>query len=198
MDSAATAPSPSAGASSKVKRRAFLIKRTLQVKFIALVVLSVFTAIVMMGWDLYNTFGRDVVRDLMDPGLYDLFEKVGYVLLLKLVFYMAAVGGVALLVSHRLAGPIFHFERSSRIVAGGDLTHRVRLRRGDELVDLQEEFNAMLDSLRDRVSKDAALARRIAKHLDDLAETNNLSPVALQRVREIKAEIDHLTSGFKI
>ena len=182
----------------RIKRSIFIVKKGLQAKFVFLVMVSVVVAVGMMGWDFYHTFGRDIVRDLMDPGLFELFQKIGYVLIVKLAIYLAAVALVAVYLSHKLAGPIYRFELSSRIVAGGDLTHRVRLRKGDELVELQDEFNGMVEALHERVSKDANLAQRISKQLNDLIEHNHIAPDALQRLREIKAEVDHLTAGFKV
>ncbi|MBI4395726.1 MAG: methyl-accepting chemotaxis protein [Elusimicrobia bacterium] len=182
----------------RIKRRILLIKKGLQAKFILMVLFSVFFAVVLIGWDFYSTFGRDIVRDLMDPGLYELFEKVSRVLLAKLVIYMTVVAIVAVFLSHKLAGPIYRFERSAKSVGEGDLTHRVHLRKGDELMELQDEFNGMVQSLQELVSKDHHLARRISKQLDDLMLTQTVSPDVLQRIKEIKAEVDHLSSGFKI
>ena len=93
---------------------------------------------------------------------------------------------------------LYRFEQSARTVAGGDLTHRVHLRTGDEMVDLQDEFNAIMQSIHDRVSKDNHLAQRISKQLNDLMQAGGLSPESLRRLQEIKTEVDHITNGFKI
>jgi methyl-accepting chemotaxis protein len=158
---------------------------------------SVFLAVCLIGWDIYYTFGRDIVRDLMDPGLYELFLDVNKVLAAKIILYMAVVAIVAVFISHRLAGPIYRFERSTESVAQGDLTHRVQLRKGDELFDLQDRFNEMIESLQNRVLKDRSLAQRLSKQIDDLTRSPGLSPDALKRLQEIKSEIDHLTADFK-
>ncbi len=63
-------------------------------------------------------------------------------------------------------------------------------------MDLQEEFNAMVESLQGKVSKDRHLSQRVSKQLDDLMKSS--SSDALGRLKEIKAEVDHLTSDFKI
>ena len=58
--------------------------------------------------------------------------------LLKLFIYFAIVLLVAGVVSHRMAGPIYKFEKSAAVLGGGDLTHRIFLRNGDQLLELQE------------------------------------------------------------
>jgi methyl-accepting chemotaxis protein len=180
------------------QRRVFLVKKEMQLKIIALVLGAVAAGVLLIGFDIYWTVGRDIVRDLMDPGLYGLFKHAAVVTAVKMVFYFAAVAFVALLLSNKMAGPLYRFERSARTVAQGDLTHRVKLRRGDEMVGFQDEFNAMMQSLHEKVSKDAALASRVARQLDELTKAGGLSADGLRRLKEIQAEVEHITSGFKI
>ncbi|HOW28720.1 MAG TPA: HAMP domain-containing protein [Elusimicrobiota bacterium] len=183
---------------SRIKRSTLIIKRKLQYKYIVLVMCSVLLAIGLISWDIYYTFGSDMVHDLMDPGLYDLFLEVNQILMAKLLIYLVVVAVVALFVSHKLAGPIFRFERSARIVSGGDLTYRVHLRKGDELMDLQDEFNNMMDSLHAKVSKDRQLSEKLVKQLDDLKQLSGLPPAASARLDEMKSEAKHIGSDFRI
>lgn len=198
MDASHSVPSVSVPPQPRIKRHTLIIKKGLQAKFIFLVLTSVVLAICLIGWDLYYTFGRDIVRDLMDPGLYELFQETNKVLAAKLVIYLAVVAIVTVFISHRLAGPVYRFERSARSVGAGDLTHRVHLRRGDELVDLQDEFNAMVESLQGRVAKDRHLAQRVSHQLEEILQAKDVPPQVLGRLRELKAEVDHLTQEFKI
>ncbi len=48
---------------------------------------------------------------------------------------------------HRIAGPILRFKKAARDVAAGRPLRRVRLRKTDELMELQDDFNEMLDTL---------------------------------------------------
>lgn len=198
MELSKTVPTAVTAPPARIKRHTLIIKKVLQAKFILLVMASVFFAICLVGWEVYYTFGRDIVRDLMDPGLYELFQELNKVLIAKLVIYMAVVAIVAVFISHKLAGPIYRFERSARSVGDGDLTHRVHLRKGDELMDLQDEFNGMVEALQGRISKDRNLAQRVSGKMQDLMKSKEVSAETLKRLKEIQAEIDQLTSDFKI
>jgi nitrogen fixation/metabolism regulation signal transduction histidine kinase len=104
-------------------------------------------------------------------------------------------------ISHRFAGPVHRFEKSSQIAASGDLTHRVALRTGDELHELQEEFNAMMSSLQSLIQKDRNLAQRLSEKLDALGKRiENLNPPLeiKEDMDAIKIELKHLTQSFKI
>src|SRR5437763_1726000 len=115
MESAQTRPMASA---KRIKRGTLIIKKGLQSKFILLVMIAVLLAVCLIMGDIYYLFGRDVVSDLMDPGLYELFINNNKVLLAKLVIYLVVVGVVTIFLSHKLAGPIYRFEQSAKIVSG--------------------------------------------------------------------------------
>jgi methyl-accepting chemotaxis protein len=57
----------------------------------------------------------------------------------------------ALNASHRVGGPLYHFEKALAVLAEGDLTEMVVLREGDKLQGLADSINAMAGSLNDRV-----------------------------------------------
>lgn len=187
-----------AGLLASGQRRMFLVKRKMQFKIIALVLGAVALAVGLIGGDIYFAIGRDIVRDLMDPGLYGLFKHAALVTLVKMVFYLAGVAFLALLLSNKLAGPAYRFEASARKVAAGDLTHRVKLRHGDELTDLQEAFNGMMESLHKAASQDAALAARVARQLEELAGSEAMPPAALRRLKELQTEVAHIGKSFKV
>jgi hypothetical protein len=49
--------------------------------------------------------------------------------------------------AHRLVGPLYRFRKTMQAIAAGEPVALVRLRRGDQLVDFQDDFNAMLRAL---------------------------------------------------
>jgi methyl-accepting chemotaxis protein len=180
------------------QRRFFLINRSLQFKVIFWVMFAVLLALLIIGYDLYQTFGRDVVQELMDPGLTVIFKHLVWVILIKMGVYMVAVAFLALYLSNKFAGPAYRIEKSAQLVGEGDLTHRARLRKGDEFLDLQDAFNVMVQSLQEKASKEAGLADRIGKQLEDLSRQPGLSPEVLQRIQGMKAEVSHIGSSFKV
>ncbi len=48
---------------------------------------------------------------------------------------------------HRIAGPIYRFRVTARQIAAGEPVRHVKLRQGDELAKMEEDFNAMIDTL---------------------------------------------------
>ena len=147
----------------RFQRRTVLVKRALQLKYIGMVFVSVLLASCIVGLDMYYTMARLVLND--NPSLAPAVTQFNTIILVKLGLYLVLMLLISLYVSHRFAGPIYRFEKSAQIVSSGDLTHRVSLRTGDELLELQEEFNGMLASLQALVQKDRNLAARVITEL---------------------------------
>lgn len=181
----------------RVKRKIIIIKRGMQMKFVLLVSSFVAIAITAIGIDFYYHFGREV-QNFMDPSLYELFRTDSYVFLVKLALYMVGVTIFAVFASHKVAGPIYRFERSARTVGSGDLTHRVRLRVGDEMEEFQDEFNLMVESIQRLVSQDSHVAMRVSKTIGELLNDRHAGPEFHRRLEQVKADVDHLHKGFKI
>jgi len=59
---------------------------------------------------------------------------------------------VTLLASHKIAGPIYRFEKDIQQVGEGDLRHRIRIRKNDQFQELAVSLNQMIDGLSSRVS----------------------------------------------
>ncbi len=183
----------------KFQRRTVLIKRSLQLKYIGLVFLSVLLASLIVGGDIYYTMARMVLTD--NPSLAPAVAHFNTIILVKLVLYLALMLLISLYVSHRFAGPIYRFEKSAQVVSAGDLTHRVSLRTGDELLELQEEFNGMLASLQALVQKDrnlaAHLAERLTAALKKLPE-NEAGSALRDELLSLRDQLGHITSSFKV
>ncbi len=177
------------------QRRTLLVKRSLQLKYITLVFASVLVAVLIVAGDVYYTLASGILLD--NPTLAPLMAKVNHLILVKMIIYFGIVMILSAIVSHRMAGPVYRFEQSARRVSEGDLSHRVGLRGGDELLELQEAFNRMIASLQTKVQKDRHLAERIAGRIEELARKAP-DPASAGELRALKKEIEHLTSDFKV
>ncbi|MDD5627525.1 MAG: methyl-accepting chemotaxis protein [Elusimicrobia bacterium] len=181
----------------KFQRRTVLVKRQLQFKYVGLVFLSVLCASLIIGGDIYYNMYRLIMNEA--PSLAAAAAQFNAIILVKLVLYLALMLLISVFVSHRFAGPIFRFERSAQSVAKGDLTHRVSLRTGDELMELQEEFNAMIAGLQALVQKDRSLAEHLAARVDEIARKLPEGAAAARAdLASLKLELQHLTQAFKV
>ena len=135
------------------QRKTIMIKKSLQYRYMALIFFSVFVAFVIVGLDTLWTVSKVVGEHPMMTPLLEELSSMMPLFAIKILMYMIIVLIVSAVISHRMAGPIFKFEKSCATVADGDLTHRVFLRKGDQLTDLQDSFNEMAGAVNEVVKE---------------------------------------------
>lgn len=174
--------------SVQFQRKMILIKKNLQYRYMALIFLSVLVAFLMVGLDLIWTVSK-VVNDhpMMQPLLEDIFTMAP-LFILKIGMYLVIVLIMSAVVSHRMAGPIYKFEKSCATVASGDLTHRVYLRKGDQLTDLQDQFNNMTGAFNE-----------VVKQLETFKAEAAAKDTSLRiKAGEVSKRISDIMPGYKL
>ncbi len=136
------------------KRRHFFVKREFQFKFILkFCIVLLFGAIISTGLlfllsrsTLTASFqhSRLVVKDTS----YAILPVIVYTNLITLGLIIIATIIVTLFISHKIAGPLFRFEKELKQIGEGDLTNSVRLRRKDQITGIADNLNMMISSLR--------------------------------------------------
>ncbi len=183
----------------RFQRRTVIIKRALQFKYVAMVFFSALIASLLVGLDVYYTMAKMLLAD--NPAMAGALAQFDTIIVVKIALYLVIILLISLYVSHRFAGPIHRFEKSAQVAASGDLTHRVSLRTGDELLELQEEFNGMLASLQGMVQKDRNLAAHLSEKIESLMRRLPDGPAAAAQrdeLQSIRMELDHITRSFKV
>jgi methyl-accepting chemotaxis protein len=179
----------------RFQRKTVLVKRSLQLKYIGMVFLSVLVASLIVGGDVYYSLSQVMLTEC--PSVTDRVVQFNAFIIAKVALYLVLMLLISLYVSHRFAGPIYRFEKSAQAVGGGDLTHRVSLRTGDELMELQEEFNGMVAGLQSLVQRDRNLAARLSDRVEELSR--KAGDAALREdLKALKVELDHLTKSFTV
>jgi methyl-accepting chemotaxis protein len=67
-----------------------------------------------------------------------------------LLFLVPVLAWDTIRMSHRLVGPLVRFRKTMEAIADGEPVRPIKLRDGDYLTDLRDEFNRMLESLQKR------------------------------------------------
>ncbi len=134
------------------QRRTIFIKKSLQLRYMTLIVTCVLCGLAIMGLELVATLNDlfDAYPVLMQP-VYDEFGSIVSAFFYKIAIYVLLVVIISAIVSHKMAGPVYRFEQTCKAIAQGDFSQRVHLRKGDRLTDLQNEFNKMMDVVQNRI-----------------------------------------------
>ena len=92
-------------------------------------------------WRLLASGKGDVISQ------YGQFLQEFYPMLICFAILVPVFAWDAVKFYHRIAGPIFRFRSVARDIAAEKPVRRVELREGDELAEMQDDFNSMLDTL---------------------------------------------------
>lgn len=135
-----------------LKRHVIFIKKRLQLRYMALMVTCVLCGLAIMTFELCVTLNElfDTYPVLMQP-VYDQFLPIASSFFYKIAIYLLLVVIISAILSHKMAGPVYRFEQTCKAIAKGDFSQRVHLRKGDQLVELQDEFNNMMDEVEKRL-----------------------------------------------
>jgi len=101
--------------------------------------------------------------------LHGALRSVNRALLPKMAILVAVIFIGGIFVSHRIAGPMFHFERSARAIRDGDLSVNFNIRKTDEMKGAALSLEEMVESLR----KDM----KAMKHLAEDGKTGEIKTI---------------------
>lgn len=132
---------------SKHKRRIKIIKPRLQLKlvsiFVGMAALAILLQSVLVAHHLTG-----LATELPDGGQYIVDALPGLfirILVFTIGLVIPLIFAVGVLVTHRIAGPVYRFEQHLTRIAAGEVVEPCRLRQGDELQDLCEIINRVIE-----------------------------------------------------
>ena len=159
---------------TKRRVRNFLIDTSLQLRLAAYLVAVAGALCGALGWmlfDAYRETSRVVALSSPDAGdalarMFEAGDRTRLVLLAgALAVVLAALLVLAVVVTHRIAGPAFALRSACREIAAGALAPPRPLRSSDLLRDLADEFAGMVDALRAREARERDAVARAAATL---------------------------------
>ena len=140
---------------SQRKIRNFLINSKFQLKYVFWTT-STGTVLILISSSVFYTYIRENYKILVDMSPMEdeakvqLYKELHHILFwlggFSLVFILV-VGFLGIIVSHRTAGPMYHFKKVFMAIQSGDIQARVHLRPHDEFQDVAAECNKMIDLL---------------------------------------------------
>jgi nitrogen fixation/metabolism regulation signal transduction histidine kinase len=102
-------------------------------------------------------------------------------LITALSLLVVAIGVAGIIVTHRVAGPIYKMKRLLGYVGEGHLMLTEKLRKGDELQHFFDAFEKMVESLRKRQQNEIALLDRAISRLEGTVKDEQLSQLRALR-----------------
>jgi len=187
------------------KRRNYLIDREFQFKFIlkfcalvaaaGLLFMSILYFSVMQSTAVSIVNSRVVVRSTADLILPILIQTV---IVVTIIISLASIF-VTLIISHKIAGPLYRFKKVIQELENGDFSSDFQIRNPDQLQELAKAFNSMIKKVREEMGQLKENSFTLTEKLESFSE-HEISELKRPIVRELKAiseELNKLLRNFK-
>lgn len=136
------------------QRRKFIVNKSVQLRLLWLSLAYILFFCFVLASALFIPLIIELNNPNAVPG--EVEESATQILYLHDKFWLAAllalvvVGLHSILTSHRIAGPLYRFDRMFKSIRDGRLPAQVKLRKRDFLIKEMDTINEMIESLRDR------------------------------------------------
>ncbi len=180
------------------RRRKFIIKKGLQFRYIGIVFAIALLASIVTGYTVFATgwtlLGEKLANVYPQGRLVAVFKTTNLALIRNLLFVSPFIFVLALLFSHKIAGPVYRIEKSIYEIAKGNLGLKLKLRRGDELWDLADIINTMTENLNKSTTLNKETASKIQNDLDEIKKSISSQPFDIKKVETC---INNLETNIK-
>ena len=154
-------------------RRQFLVDRGFQLKYALLLAAAGLVVAVVFGLWLHQAHVQATVLLAPDAETRALVERSDRVLLAAFaaiaLLLAAALGLLGVIVTHRVAGPVFVMGHYLRVLAEGRFPRMRTLRRSDELKEFFRTFIEAVEAMKAREARHAAVLEDAVQRMHDAA-----------------------------
>lgn len=179
----------------KYKRRHYFINRAFQTEFIVKFCTLVILGSALFGLLLYlfsknaltTSFenSRLVIKSTADyifPGLIS-----GGLLVAVITALLATI--VVILMTHRIAGPMYRFEKYIKEVGSGKLYSDLKIRKKDQFQNMVEALNKMTDDLKLGLVKVNDVSGKLDKLIGELSDSSSREILLREDIKRIVSEL---------
>lgn len=180
-----------------IKRRQYFVQKDFQSKFILKFCLILLIGIIISTGILYlfseNTLtssfeqSRLVIKDTSSAILPNVFLSH----LITFVIIALLTIAVTLLVSHKLAGPLFRFQKELKEIGNGDLSKPVKIRKKDQFEAVADSLNQMRANLQIKILD-------IKEEVNQIIEFTSTKEIPSDFVKRLEHLNQKIRNNFKV
>lgn len=154
------------------KRRNYLVNKSLQPRYMAMVGILILIMSVLIAWIVYSTMWYALSEMLEgDPMFYVRFRAMNIDLLGRFLTVIVLGSALAVIlmmfISHRIAGPLFRLERTIREMGEGKIPLKVNLRQKDEFKQLAAVVNSAISRMEEKADRDREVLGSVYRMLEE-------------------------------
>ena len=190
-------------------RKRILIGKRLQFKYVSVILVAVVSSCALIiltvyfsCWSAITAAGDNVQTTAV---ISQILSNINLIMLFEIPLLLVLATFIGIVLSHKIAGPVFRLQKVARDVSQGDLTTSVNLRRDDELQNLSSAFNSVIDNMQRLVIQDKRLIFELSQITNNLyislkdKKINEKDALALiRKLNDLVGELKTLILQYKI
>jgi len=158
--------------SPKFKRTQYWVSGRFQGKFVGIILLLTFLTAILCSYVVYYTsmiaFGEKLASIYPQGRLVSAINIINVRIMLSVLLISPLVAVIGIYLSHKIAGPILRMERFMDDIGSGNLTGKLVLRKGDELLVLADGINRLTESIKTTIINQNTALDRLEKELSNM------------------------------
>lgn len=191
------------------RRKKKLIDRNVQVKVAFIVLSYVLVYLLLFALFIFVPLAYQIQTEVVFSS--KLQEGANAFITLHKHFWPAALMVLLIIsfhsirISHRIAGPVFRFKETMKMIQKKDLSVDTFIRKGDFFADLMEEINRAIKSLREGIEDIREKDEKVYQAIQGLTERINRGDIPLEELKESvlrinkdEEELRQLLKWFKV
>lgn len=178
--------SGSVGKKSAVGKRIFLVNRDFQLRYTgAAVIVGLTSTILTIFLILYPLYRFEILRI---PRFLPL--PILAIMGMAAIINITLVGMLGIIITHKMAGPMYSMVRHLRRIESGIWSGHMRLRKGDEMGYVVRNFNDMIDGL-------VRIAKLDVMHIDKILESiKSVEKSSDEKLNEVETELRRMREDW--
>lgn len=136
------------------KRTRYIVEKNIQFRFVSLLVLNLviffFIAVLIIYFSGWRQLIEKMANVYPQGRLTDILNAIYLRLCIGFLFLLPVAAISAILVSHKIAGPLVRIKWALRQLIDGNYDIFIKLRKGDRLKDVADDINKLAGSLKRR------------------------------------------------
>lgn len=186
-----------------VRRKTYIVDKRLQYRLLGYNAIYFFVTVAALSLALFTP----LIFEISDPSLgpREQAEIAGKILYLHsylwpaLFLVLVILGFHSVLVSNKIAGPLYRFRATFQKIIEGDLSGTVRIRKGDLLINEQTKIDEMVSMLQSKIGLIQQEQEAVAALLSELRgqELSGSAKATLTQIEEHCERMKKEAGSFK-
>ena len=130
---------------AKAIRKKYVVKKDLQFRILLETALLMFFVAVLVGCSVYLGVFKALLFELSGEKITLVNRVISLRMFMWFLPTVFAIIIISVFLSHRIAGPLFIFQRAIKEMTKGQSVRKIHLRKYDRLKDFAEDLNGLIE-----------------------------------------------------